>query len=50
MNRIIKVLTNNFNALKMICGKVIEMGTHSELLKNNGLYSQMYRMQQDNYK
>ncbi len=30
-------------------GEIVETGTHRELMKNNGKYAQMFRMQADNY-
>ena len=31
-------------------GKIVEMGTHSELLAKNGLYKSMYQRQQEQEK
>ena len=42
---IAKALLNFDNIIVLDNGKIIEQGTHTELLKNNGLYNNFYNQQ-----
>jgi ATP-binding cassette subfamily B protein len=43
----LKTVTTADNIVVLDGGQVIEQGTHSELIENNGLYRRLYAMQQD---
>jgi ATP-binding cassette subfamily B protein len=46
----LKTVTTADNIIVLNEGRVIEQGTHSELIENNGLYRKLYAMQQDTAK
>jgi ATP-binding cassette subfamily B protein len=43
----LKTVTTADNIVVLDGGRVIEQGTHSELIENNGIYRRLYAMQQD---
>jgi ATP-binding cassette subfamily B protein len=43
----LKTVTTADNIIVLDSGRVVEQGTHTALLQNNGLYSKLYRIQQD---
>jgi ATP-binding cassette subfamily B protein len=43
----LKTVTTADNIIVLNEGRVIEQGTHTELIQNNGLYRKLYTMQQD---
>jgi ATP-binding cassette subfamily B protein len=43
----LKIVTTADNIIVLNGGRVIEQGTHSELIQNDGLYRKLYAMQQD---
>jgi ATP-binding cassette subfamily B protein len=43
----LKTVINADNIIVLESGKVVEQGAHHELLKNKGLYSRLYAMQQE---
>jgi ATP-binding cassette subfamily B protein len=43
----LKSVTTADNIIVLDAGRVVEQGTHAELLQNRGLYSKLYRIQQE---